>query len=265
MGAYLNFARREFQRAIVYRFQFWSELVINLLFMYIYVCLWRALYIGRESVAGYDRRHLLTYIIVSQTLLTFQFTVRTVWSIEGKVRSGEVAIELMRPIDFQGMMLATAAGAGVHTLLFNMAPKFALFALAGVVGPPVSLAALGLSILSALLGFLILFGINFLIGVSAFWLLEVRGLYAAVMWGMAWVFSGYFLPIEFYPPWLAVVARVLPFSGMVYTPSAIYTGASAGAAALAAVLAQAAWVVALIGAGRLLFGTAYRRLVVQGG
>src|SRR5205807_9962275 len=135
--------------------------------------------------AGYDRSHLLSYVIVSQTLLTFQFTVRTVWSIEGKVRSGEVVIELMRPIDFQGMMLATAVGAGVHTLLFNMAPKFALFALAGVVGSPVSLMALGSFVISTLLGFLVLFGLHFLIGVAAFWLVEVRGLYAAVMWGMA--------------------------------------------------------------------------------
>ena len=233
--------------------------------MYIYVCLWRALYIGRTSVAGYDRRQLLTYIIVSQTLLTFQFTVRTVWSIEGKVRSGEVAIELMRPIDFQGMMLATAVGAGMHTLFFNMAPKFTLFALAGLVGPPASLAALGLSVFSAVLGFLVLFGINFLIGVSAFWLLEVRGLYAAVMWGMAWLLSGYFLPLEFYPRWLAALARALPFAAMVYTPASIYTGAAAGVAALTAILGQLAWVAALLGAGRLLFGRAYHRLVVQGG
>ena len=29
-------------------------------------------------------------------------------TIETKVRSGEVVIDLMRPIDFQGMILATA-------------------------------------------------------------------------------------------------------------------------------------------------------------
>jgi hypothetical protein len=46
MEAYLGFARRAFQRAITYRFQFWTELVINILFMYIFVCMWRALYAG---------------------------------------------------------------------------------------------------------------------------------------------------------------------------------------------------------------------------
>jgi ABC-2 type transport system permease protein len=265
MEAYLGFARRGFQRAITYRFQFWSELVVNLLFMYIFVSVWRALYAGRGSVAGYDRSRLLTYIIVTQTLITFQFTVGTWRVIEAKVRSGEVAIDLARPVDFQGMMLATSLGAAFHTVLTNMVPKFLLFALAGVVGAPVTGLALGLFVVSAILGYLILFGIEFCIGIAAFWLVEVRGLYMVVMWGLAGLFSGYFLPLEFFPGWLAPIARALPFSAMIYTPAAIYAGSAAGAAAITAVLAQVAWVAALFGAGRLLFAIAFRRLVVQGG
>jgi viologen exporter family transport system permease protein len=265
MEAYLGFARRGFQRAITYPFQVWAELGINLLFMYIYVCLWRALYAGRDSVIGYDRRQMLTYIVVAQTLITFQFTIRTANTIEAKIRSGEVVIDLMRPIDFQATLLATGFGTALHTLLTNMGPKFALFAIMGVVGPPASPAALLLFALSAVLGFVILFDVEFLIGITAFWLVEVRGLYAAVMWGLNSFLSGYFVPLEFYPPWLAALARALPFQAITYTPSALYTGTLAGPTALAALLAQAAWVAALLGAGRLLFRTAYRRLVVQGG
>jgi viologen exporter family transport system permease protein len=260
--AYLGFAQRGFQRAISYRFQFWSELLINLLFMYIYVCLWRALYTGHGAVAGYGRQQLLTYIVVSQTLITFQFTVGAWRIIETKVRSGEVAIDLARPVDFQGMILATAVGTAVHTLLTNMLPKFALFAAAGVVGRPASALAAALFPISAALGFLVLLGIEFLIGVSAFWLVEVRGVYSVVMSGLL---SGYFLPLEFFPRWLAAIAHALPFPAMVYTPAAVYAGSIAGTAAMGAVLGQLAWVVVLLGAGRVLFSIAYRRLVVQGG
>ena len=265
MDAYLGFALRGFQRAITYRFQFWSELVINLLFMYVYLCVWRALYSGRVSVGGYGRGQLFTYIIVSQTLITFQFTIRAWAAIEAKVRTGEIVVDLVRPIDFQGMILATALGTALHTLLTNMLPKFALFAVAGVVKAPASSLALWLFPVSAALGFLVLFGIEFLVGVLAFWLIEVRGLYAAVMWGVAGLFSGYFLPLEFFPRWLAAIAHALPFPAMVYTPAAIYAGSVAGAAAVAAVLGQLGWVVALLGAGRVLFAVAHRRLVVQGG
>jgi ABC-2 type transport system permease protein len=265
VDAYYCFAQRGFQRAITYRFQFWAEFVVNLLFMYVYLSLWRALYTGRSAVAGYGRAQLLTYIVVSQTLITFQFTIRA-WSIlEQKVRTGEVAIDLMRPVDFQGMTLATAAGTALHTLLTNMLPKLALFALAGVLRRPASLLALVLFPVSAALGFLILFALEFLIGISAFWLIEVRGLYALVMWGITGLLSGYFLPLEFFPPWLAAIAHALPFAAMVYTPAAIYAGSLSGSGAVTAVLGQLAWVVSLFAAGRLLFGVAYRRLVVQGG
>jgi ABC-2 type transport system permease protein len=265
LDAYLSFARRGFQRAITYRFQFWAELGINVLFMYIYICVWRALYQGRSSVAGYDRRQLLTYIIVSQTLITFQFTVRAWAMTEQKVRTGDVALDLIRPVDFQGMLLATAVGTAWHTLLTNMLPKFALFAATGVAGAPASALAWVLFPISAVLGFLVAFAIEFLIGIAAFWMVEVRGLHALVMWGICGFFSGYFLPLEFFPRWLAGIANLLPFPSMVYIPSAIYAGSLAGAAALMAVIRQLFWTLALIGAGRLLFGVACRRLVVQGG
>jgi ABC-2 type transport system permease protein len=263
--AYLGFAKRGFQRAITYRIQFWSELVINILFMYVYLCVWRALYHQQGAVEGYDRAGLLTYIVVSQTMFTLQFGVRAWVMIEGKVRTGEVAIDLVRPVDFQGMILATAVGAAVHILLTNMVPKFTLFCVAGMVQPPASALALGLFPVSVALGFLIVFGVEFLIGISAFWLVEIRGLYTMVMWGVAAFFSGYFLPMEFFPGWLKGVAQALPFPSMVYTPSAISVGSLAGLAAIAAVLKQLAWAVALVGVGRLLFAMAHRRLVVQGG
>ena len=124
-----------------------------------------------------------------------------------------------------------------------------MFALTGVVGAPASALALGLFVASASLGFLILFGIEFLIGVSAFWLVEVRGLYSLVMWGITGLLSGYFLPLEFFPRWLATLARALPFPAMVYTPAAVYAGSIAGATAIGAVLGQLAWVMVLLGAG----------------
>ena len=96
MDAYLGFAKRGFQRAITYRFQFWTELVINLLFMYIYLCVWRALYTGRASVGGYGRGQLFTYIIVSQTLITFQFTIRAWAGINARASSSRPISSLWR-------------------------------------------------------------------------------------------------------------------------------------------------------------------------
>ena len=55
------------------------------------------------------------------------FTLRVARIIEAKARIGEVATDLMKPVDFQMMTLATAIGTSIHTLLFNMLPKVVLF------------------------------------------------------------------------------------------------------------------------------------------
>ena len=164
------------------------ELFINVLFMLVYVYLWKALYTGQTSVEGYDLNGILTYIVVSQTLLTFTFTLRVARIIEEKVRTGEVVTDLMKPIDFQLMTLATAAGTSSHTALFNMLPKFLLFYGAFGLSLPPSLLTVLLFIISVVLGYVILFSMEFIIGIFAFWLVEIRGIYALVIWGLSMLF-----------------------------------------------------------------------------
>ena len=255
-----------FQRAITYSFQFWSELVINLLFMFIYLCVWRALYSGRASVGGYGREQLFSYIIVSQTLITFQFTVRAWAGIEAKVRTGEIVVDLVRPIDFQGMILATGCGTAAHTLLTNMLPKFALFALAGVVQRPASLLAGWLFPLKRRAG--VPGAVRHRVPDRRAGVLAGRGARAVFhgdvghrgavlrLFSAAGVFSS--LAGDYRP----CPALCRPWSTL---RRAIYAGSIAGGAVLPAVLGQMAWVIALLGAGRILFAVAHRRLVVQGG
>ena len=265
MRKYLAFSTKAFQRTLAYRFELWMELAINVLFMLIYVYLWKALYTDRTSVEGYDLNGILTYIVISQTLLTFVFTLRIARIIQAKMRAGEIATDLMKPIDFQMMTLATAVGTSIHTLLFNMLPKVILFYVIFKLSLPPSLLTVALFIFSAVLGYIILFSIEFIIGVCAFWLVEIYGIYALVIWGLHMLFSGYFLPLEFYPAFLSKVAEALPFRAIIYIPTSLYTGQLAGRNLVVALLIQLAWAVALMGIGRLGYRAAFRKLVVQGG
>ncbi len=265
MKKYLAFTAKAFQRMLTYRFELWMELFINVLFMLVYVYLWKALYTERTSVEGYDLNGILTYIVISQTLLSFTFTLRVTRIIEDKVRTGKVVTDLMKPVDFQLMTLATAAGTSSHMALFNMFPKLLLFYGLLRLSLPPSLSTVGLFIISVVLGYLILFSIEFIIGMLAFWLVEVRGIYYFVVWGVSMLFSGYFLPLEFYPDFLAKIAALLPFRAIIYFPTALYTGQLTGTSLVTALLIQLTWVVVLLGLGRLGYRADFRKLVVQGG
>ena len=265
MRKYLAFSTKAFQRTLTYRFELWMELFVNVLFMLIYVYLWKALYTEQRSVAGYDLNRILTYIVISQTLLTFNFTLPVARIVEEKVRTGEVVTDLMKPIDFQLMMLATAAGTSAHTALFNMLPKLLLFYGILRLSFPPSLLTVLLFIFSVFLGYLILFSIQFIIGNFAFWLVEIRGINTFVVWGLSMLFSGYFLPLEFYPTFLAKAAEVLPFRAIIYTPTALYVGQLTGSSLVSALLIQLTWAIVLMGLGRIGYRAAFRKLVVQGG
>ena len=265
MRKYIAFSTKAFQRTLAYRFELWMELVINVLFMLVYVYLWKALYTDQTSVEGYDLNGILTYIVISQTLLTFVFTLRVARIIQGKMRAGEVATDLMKPIDFQMMTLATAVGTSIHTVLFNMLPKVILFYVIFKLSLPPSFLTVVLFILSAVLGYVILFSIEFIIGILAFWLVEIYGIYALVIWGLHMLFSGYFLPLEFYPAFLSKVAEVLPFRAIIYIPTALYTGNLTGSNLAIALLIQLSWAIVLMAFGRICYRAAFRKLVVQGG
>ena len=262
MRKYLAFTAKAFQRTLTYRFELWVELFINVLFMLIYVYLWKALYTGKTTMEGYDLNGILTYIVVSQTLLSFHFTLRIARVIEEKVRTGEVVTDLMKPVDFQLMLLATGVGTSFHTVLFNMLPKLLLFYVGLSLLLPSSMLTVGFFIVSVMLGFVILFSIEFLIGILAFWVVEIRGIYFAVIWGISWFFSGYFLPLEHYPVLLAKIAEYLPFQAIIYSPTAIYVGRITGKAVVRVLRMQLFWTVALIGLGRLIYRAAVRKLTI---
>ena len=265
MKKYLAFSTKAFQRTLTYRFELWMELFVNLLFMLVYVYLWKALYTEQGFVEGYNLNGILTYIVVSQTLLTFNFTLPVARIVEERVRTGEVTTDLMKPVDFQLMMLATAAGTSAHTALFNMLPKLLLFYGILRLSLPPSFLTVALFIFSVFLGYLILFSIQFIIGIFAFWLVEIRGINTLVVWGLSMLFSGHFLPLEFYPTFLAKIAAVLPFRAVIYIPTALYVGQLTGSSLVGGLLIQLAWAIALVGLGRIGYRAAFRKLVVQGG
>ena len=78
------------------------------------------------------------------------------------------------------------------------------------------------------------------------------------------ILGGFLIPLDFYPGWLQVIARALPFSAMIYGPSKLFVAPTPGLLANV-MLMQALWILAL---GTILVFS-YRRgvayLTVNGG
>ena len=108
------------------------------------------------------------------------------------------------------------------------------------------------------------FGWRFLLGLTAFWLLDDRGPRSVGVL-LAVFLSGMYVPVVFFPGWLEASARALPFVSMVQVPAEVFLGKHTGASAAGVVAVQLAWAAALALAGRIVLARAVRRVVVQGG
>ena len=129
---------------------------------------------------------------------------------------------------------------------------------------PASLGQWLLFAFSLVLAAVTSFAFRFIVNISAFWLLDVRGVGGAAAIA-ATLFSGFEVPLVYFPRWLRIVSDLLPFRGMMQTPADIFLGHLTGAGALAAFATQALWCAALILAGRAMVVAATRKVVVQGG
>jgi len=181
-----------------------------------------------------------------------------------RVRSGDVATDLQRPLDFQGYWLAQDLGRAAYHALFRGVPPFVLGALVFDVlvpgNPLVWLAFLA----SVTLAVVTSFAFRFLFNLAAFWLLDYRGAGVLAMVASTF-FSGQIVPIAFFPHWLAVLAWALPFAAMVQAPIEIWLGHAEGLELLGLIALQAFWAGALLLVGRAVLAAGMRKLVIQGG
>jgi ABC-2 type transport system permease protein len=105
------------------------------------------------------------------------------------------------------------------------------------------------------------FAIRFLVDLSAFWLLEVRGV-AGVYRIVAGVLSGLVVPLAFFPDWARTALWFTPFPDILQSSIDVFVERGS---ALWLIAHQVASALALLAIGHVMLRRAERKLVVQGG
>ncbi|MFC7991748.1 ABC transporter permease [Streptomyces pilosus] len=236
-----------------------TNTVFGLILVYTYLALWEA----RPGLGGYDQAQAVTYVWLGQALfamLAFQGGGFEVELME-RVRTGEIAVDLYRPVDLQLWWLANDVGRAVFQFLGRGVVPFLFGALFFPTALPGDVAVWGAFLVALVLALLVSFAIRYLFALTAFWLLDGQGVAQALM--VTGLFcSGMTLPLNAFPGALGEVVRALPWAAQLQVPADVLMGESAPLGAFAF---QAAWAVALLAVGRLVQSAATRRVVVQGG
>ena len=243
-----------------YIFNIMSRFVALVTLFYI----WKALFAGHETVNGYSWERMKTYLFI-----TFSINSFISWYSEGrvsnKIRDGSVAMDLLKPLDFQKTQLAGALGGSVAEIAVSLAFCVILLPLfGGIETPPGAINTLFFGI-SVVLSFFIKFGVVYLFGLLCFYTTASTG----VRWArgaLTDLFSGAMIPITFFPATMLTISRLLPFQGIVFIPASIYMGTAGDVADMTGMLVfQAIWAVALWLFGKVFWHSAVRKITIAGG
>jgi ABC-2 type transport system permease protein len=181
-----------------------------------------------------------------------------------RIHTGEVAMDLCRPYDYQGWWGAAAVGRASFYSWARGIPPFLAGALVFDLRLPGDAWIWPAFVLTVLFAVGLGFAWGFLVQLTAFWITDVRGP-NQLAWIGAGFLSGMFSTIVLFPAGLEAVARALPFSGMVQLPAEVFLGKHRGVGLLGVLLFQSAWLIALLALGRVVLARAVRKLVVLGG
>ena len=260
---YIELIRMEFVNNLAYRSSYLTGIFNYSIQIGAYFFLWDAIYSGRRILGGLNKEEMITYVIVAWVVRSFYFS-NLDRRVAVEIREGKIALELIRPYNYQMVKFARAFGEALFRMLFFALPAGIFFYLIRPFGLPAGWQN-GLIFLVTIAGsFVINAQISMIAGFLAFFTQSTSGIYRAKRVVMD-LFSGLLLPISFYPDWARDIIKLFPFQVVSYMPNLIYLGKITGAAALKVVILQLFWVAVLGVIGFFFWRFAVKHVVIQGG
>lgn len=241
---YRALLRAYWERAAAYRAVFAVSL-LNAIFPLVMMSIW----IGMAQdgpVAGFTPADFAGYYLAA--ILVRRVTgVGIVQDIDRLVRSGELSVYLIRPLNVIHHFFARVLAGRVVIVSMLLAPV--AIAVLIVPGPQFDLRPFNLLVfaLACGVGLLFEFLAQFLLSGLSFWIVQTQGVTAAYQFVKAFL-GGYIVPLALFPSPLAAALIWLPFQSSVGLPVDILTGRLSMEQALLRLAVSAMWV-ALIALG----------------
>jgi len=263
MRAYWAILSARFRMLLQYRAAALAGLGTQLFWGLILVMIYEAFYRSSDLKQPMTYAEVITYVWLGQAMLAM-----LPWNVDLEVRhivrSGNVAYELLRPLDLYTHWYFRALSLRTAPTVLRAAPMFLVAMLFFGMQPPASVTSAAAWLVSMIAALLLGCALTNLMNVSLLWTVSGDGVIHLVPAALL-VMSGMIVPLPLMPDWAQSVLSVLPFRGVVDVPFRLYVGHLPPARLPLLLTHQLGWTAALIALGRWLMARGTRRLVVQGG
>lgn len=194
------------------------------------IMMYTAFYRANPSAFPISFETMVSYVWMQQAFLTLFVFWRLDNSALAAISSGNVACDLVRPINLYSMWYVKNLAMRLSSVFLRCIPllliAFFLPAPFRLELPKSGLAFL-LCLVTMVLATLLAVGFCMLIYIATFYMLNSNGLRGIII-GLTGIFSGVLIPLPFIPDGVRQVMQVLPLGSMQSLPLLIYSGSCTG-------------------------------------
>lgn len=262
-NSYASLFLRSLKANFAYRASTVTSVITSTFVYAIPMLVWRQVYAQNPEGLPITQARMFPYLLLAGCI-NYSLGMSVEFRIGQRIRSGLIATDLLKPVDFQLSQGVQAVSDGLFNGILGMVVFFCGYMVLGRNILPASALSFVLFLVSFLMAFLIQYFVCFVFVQGAFYTYSGYGIFAA-RGALHQTFSGLSAPLLLYPPFLKTAGEWLPFRHTIDTPVSIYMGWVSGQGAFDLLLQQGAWTLGLLLLGKLLMKQSLKQLEVQGG
>jgi ABC-2 type transport system permease protein len=203
-----------------YRSHMVVSLFVGPVLFLVQIFIWNAVFSDKETIHGLTLEQMITYYAIVAVINYFIFDFAD-WNLQMLIRTGKFLTFLLRPVSHRYFALSQKIGHRSLGLWLELTPVVLIFIFLFHIHlkpayPVWAMISIGFS-------FLMMFLVNYCIGMTAFWLTNTDGIRRMFML-LRDVCAGMFIPLSFFPEALQKVMFFLPFQFITYVPTRVYIG-----------------------------------------
>jgi ABC-2 type transport system permease protein len=209
---------------LAYRSDFFLGTLLRFMPIVTTIFLWQAVFAGSpyQEIAGFTADQMIAYYLLVLVSRAFSSMPGLANGIALDIRSGNIKKFLTQPVDMLAFLLTMRVA---HKLVYYgiaIGPFAIVFYLCREYfsgWPPIDVLAA--YVFSLLLAFLIGFLFESLVGVLAFWVLEISSFNFIVIM-LNYLLSGHMFPLDLVPGVWGEILKWLPFQYLAYFPAMLF-------------------------------------------
>jgi ABC-2 type transport system permease protein len=260
VGTYIEFARKKFLNNMAHKVDNIMGIIGTCLQFFIFWCFYRSVFGTSNEISGINFSMVSTNLILSLGLSNaFRFSDLF---IHQKIRNGYITNEFLKPVNFKLRLITEKLGDTVFRLAFVFLPALFILMCLVKIEKPAGILALILFIICAMLGFIILWQISFIVQMGSFWTVNIWSI-STIKNVVINIFSGSIFPLWFMPDKIMNIIRFTPLDLIYFAPVRLYLGEIGIGEMIIIFGRQFFWICILYAIGEIMWKLGQRELAMQ--